>query len=367
MRIFITLLLLAAAGGVRAESQVLKYHSGMLRRQYVDSSRSNWEKSGPRPLSTAIFYPVADTIAESTVTIGPAEHPLFMTGVVARKARLAAAPERFPLVIVSHGTGGSGWQMGWLGTELARRGFIVAAVDHHGNTGAEEHYDPRGFVLWCDRTRDLHAVLDRLLADTLFGPRIDRDHIGAAGFSLGGYTVTALAGGRTDLQFFDRFCASSARDATCGAQPEFPEARAMAEELGKKDPAIAGSRSHAGDDFRDPRVSAVVAMAPAVVQAFDPASLRTITVPMLVIVGTADQTAPSRTNAAVLARTVPNTPLVEFPGVVHYDFLSECTADGQARLPVLCREQPGVDRARVHRDVAEQVYRFLSERWSIRR
>lgn len=342
-------------------------HVGMLRRAYVDSTRSNWEKTGPRPLSTVIFYPIADSIAEDSARIGPPERPLFVAGTVKIKAPLLSGSSRFPLVVLSHGTGGSGWQMGWLGIALARHGYIVAAVDHHGNTGAEERYDPRGFVLWWERTRDLHRVLDRLMVDTLFGPRLDTTRIGAAGFSLGGYTVTALAGGRTDLDRFSRFCSSPAQDATCGGQPEFPEAPALLDGLSKKDPAISASLLHAGDDYRDPRVTAAVALAPAVVQAFDSASLRAIPIPMLIIVGGSDESAPGATNANPLAALVPRGSLVTLEqGVGHYDFLSECSRWGRAQLPLLCGERAGVKRRNVHWEVSERVHDFFGKQWGAR-
>ncbi len=336
----------------------------MLRRAYVDSSRTNWGETGPRPLSTVIFYPIADSIAEDSARIGSPDRPLFVAGTVKIKAPLRTGPAPYPLVVLSHGTGGSGWQMGWLGIALARHGVIVAAVDHHGNTGAEEHYDPRGFILWWERARDLQRVIDRLLADTLFGPHIDRQRIGAAGFSLGGYTVMALAGGRTDLQAFDRFCASAARDGTCGGQPEFAEAPAELENLRRRDPRIEASFKSAGDEYRDPRITSVVALAPAVVQAFDSTSLAGIHVPLLVIVGGGDSQAPKETNALRLKALVPGASLVVLPaGVGHYDFLSECSRWGREQLPLLCGERPGVDRGQLHREVSERVYEFFRKQW----
>ena len=85
--------------------------------------------------------------------------------------------------------------MMWLGHYLAARGYIVAAVNHHGNTAAEKQRAAQGFLLYWERAKDLTVVLDKLFADPFFGPRIDRDRIGAAGFSLGGYTVISVAGG----------------------------------------------------------------------------------------------------------------------------------------------------------------------------
>lgn len=137
----------------------------------------------------------------------------------------------------------------WLGYYLASRGYIVAAVNHHGNTAAERQYVPQGFVLYWERTRDLTAVLDKLLADPVFAEHIDPDRIGAAGFSLGGYTVISVAGGIFSLQEYESFCRSSRRDFTCEPQPEFPDAPRIFEELKKRDSVAQESLRHAGDSF----------------------------------------------------------------------------------------------------------------------
>ena len=56
---------------------------------------------------------------------------------------------------------------------MAANGYIVAAVDHHGNTAAEEKFDPRGFRMPWERAKDLSTVIDLLLADPQWGPQID--------------------------------------------------------------------------------------------------------------------------------------------------------------------------------------------------
>jgi predicted dienelactone hydrolase len=43
----------------------------------------------------------------------------------------------YPIVLLSHGSTSVNLALGWLGAFLAEHGYIVAAVNHHGNTGAE--------------------------------------------------------------------------------------------------------------------------------------------------------------------------------------------------------------------------------------
>lgn len=332
--------------------------AGMVRRSWQDSTRPAWTGSGSRPLTTIVWYPAGPAERRDTLRIGAPGAPLFTAGVVAPNAPFAA-PGRHPLILFSHGTGGSALQLAWLGTALARRGYVVAAVNHHGNTGAEAAYDPRGFLLWWERARDLSAVLDRILGDSALASHIDQRRVGAAGFSLGGYTVLALAGGIIDLEAFDRFCASSAHDATCEPQQEMPGALDAFARLRETDTLAQRSLAHAQDSYRDPRIGAIVAIAPALVQALGAQSLGGVRVPLLVVMGDSDRVAPGATNGAVAVQRVAGGRLRWVPGAGHYTFLSECTALGAESLGPLCRDTPGLQRGAVHDRAADAIAEFF--------
>jgi predicted dienelactone hydrolase len=132
------------------------------------------------------------------------------SGVVAPDA--APACGRLPLVVFSHGLGGCGTQSLFFTEELARHGYVVAAPDHRdaafctvdGTRGDLRHIAPEAPLFkpeqwtdatYVDRRDDLEALIDALLVDPVFGEAIDGRAIGAAGHSLGGYTVIGLGGG----------------------------------------------------------------------------------------------------------------------------------------------------------------------------
>ena len=331
----------------------------MTRRPFEDRHRPAWDGSGPRPLVTTIWYPTTDTAQLDTLTMGiPGRPPAFLAGRVATEAPMTPGVRR-PLILLSHGTGGSALQLAWLGITLAERGYIVAAVNHHGNTAAEPAYDPRGFLLWWERARDLSAVLDQLLQDSLLGPRIDSTRIGAAGFSLGGYTVLALAGAETDLEGFKTFCAGASHDATCDPQPEMPDAMNQLDRLVASDTAVRRSLAEAGGSIRDLRIRAIAALAPAVVHGLSAASLQQIALPVMLIAGEADRTAPLATNARYASTLIPGASFTALPGVGHYTFLADCTDRGRRALPDLCGEAAGTDRRAVHRRIAAQLTAFF--------
>jgi predicted dienelactone hydrolase len=358
MRLEVLIAILLTALPVSAQSDV-----GMITREYVDQHRMNWERTGPRPLRTTIWYPAEPGTGEvETIFGGPPEREVFAPVAVQGGAGISKYNPKYPLVLLSHGTGGSAVQMMWLGRYLAARGYIVAAINHHGNTGAEKQPAAQGFLLFWERARDLSVLLDQLLTDPLFGSHIDQNHIGAAGFSLGGYTVMAIAGGRFNSRAFDSFCKSPERDFTCEPQPEFPDAPKIFAQLKETDPVVKESLFHSGDSFRDKRIKRVFAIAPALGSGFTQAGLAAIRIPVFVVVGEADKVAPPRTNAQRYVRYIKRAKLRILPGEIgHYTFLAECNAHGKSVLD-LCRDAASVDRGAVHRQVAEMAFEFFERK-----
>jgi predicted dienelactone hydrolase len=117
-----------------------------------------------------------------------------------------------------------------------------------------------GFLVWWERARDLSTIIDFVLRDPALSPAIDPRRIGAIGFSLGGYTVFEIAGARTDPGLLQQYCRSADADG-CGDPPEFPNARWA--DLQKTSASLQAATKRAGDSYRDARVRAGFAIAPA--------------------------------------------------------------------------------------------------------
>jgi Prolyl oligopeptidase family len=158
--------------------------------------------------------------------------------------------------------------MMWLGYFLAARGYIVAAVNHHGDSIAEGSVLPQAFLLRAERARDLTCVVDKLLADPMFGEHIDTKRIGAAGHSSGGETVIAIAGGIFDGKHLGEFCNARPSSLTCQPRADILASLAKLDELKKTDPVVQESVSHEHDALKDPRIKGVLAMVPAVGEAY---------------------------------------------------------------------------------------------------
>lgn len=340
-RIFLVLML-AVAATPAAEAAGVKV--GMVTRSFTDDSRKEWDGSGPRSLTTHIWYPTPPTRKVEMIFIGPVAKQVYDEVPVGRDAPVAKAKAKYPLVLLSHTSESDALQMIWLGHQLASRGYIAAAVNHHANTST---------LVW-ERARDLSVVLDKLLADPTFGSRIDAERVGAAGFGLGGYTVIALAGGRYSPDTFQAFCRSDKRDATCESQPKLPDELQVNESIARSN-----------DSFRDQRIKAVFAIAPVLAQGFIKDSFSDVTVPVRIVAADADTAAPMQTNAVRYVQSIPKAELTAIPGNVNHNaFMATCTRTAQRTLPI-CKDPQGVDRPRVHREVSNMAFEFF-ERSSLK-
>lgn len=343
-----------AAGRVEREKPAAtSFKTGMTFRRFTPKEPYNWRGAQTHALNTVVWYP-----AEASAVEKPVEIPgltIFELGSAAQNAKIAATPGKFPLIVISHGTGGSGLSMAWLGEALATHGYIAAAVNHPGNNGAEP-YTVEGFSIWWERARDLSEVISGMLTDAEFGSHIDAKRIGAAGFSLGGYTMMEIAGGITDPQGFVRFCDSAKRDGICISPPEFPTLVEDFHKLIRDHPEVL---QHAGDSYRDRRVRSVFAMAPALGPAFPVSGLKKISIPVEIVAGESDENVPIGSSARYFAASISGARLHIFPGVAHYVFLDSCTDTGRTRVANICTDRKGVDRDAIHKATVRLALEFF--------
>ncbi|HXW54704.1 MAG TPA: alpha/beta hydrolase [Candidatus Cybelea sp.] len=331
---------------------------GMASRTFAPKGPYNWRGAKTHGLLTTVWYPALPSADEQPLSV-PGLSQIFELGSVASNAAFPASPAQFPLIALSHGTGGSALSLAWFGEALAARGYIVAAVNHPGNN-ATEPYTAEGFSTWWERAKDLSVVIDNMLADPEFGRRIDASRIGAAGFSLGGCTMIEIAGGRTDPAAYLEFCASARADAICKSPPEFPTLAEDFKRMSASNPEFQAELRHARDSYRDPRVRAVFAMAPALGPAFRPESLKQISIPVEIVAGQGDRNVPIASSAEYFRANIPGAKLKIFPGQVgHYTFLDSCPQHGAKLPPLLCQDEAGVDRDEVHKRAVELAAQFF--------
>ena len=295
---------------------------------------------GGRRLAVTIWYPAAEDAVETTISWDG-----IFPGSAAEDAPLLGTSQRFPLLLLSHGSGGDGSNLVWLAEALASHGYVAAAVDHPGDRLGD--YSVEGRLAVWRRAQDVTDSLTRLLADPTFGPRIDRRRIAAAGHSSGGLTVLLLAGARFRPEAYLASCRGKNVGPDC--------AMVSGVDTTKLPEVAAASTSH-----RDRRIRAVVAMAPVMGPGVTAASLRSIAIPVLVFGSPTDELVPFRTNAASYARRIPRARLVTIPDAGHMVFMPVCSEPGPIVAAEVCNDRiPAVDRAAVHATAIEQTIPFL--------
>jgi predicted dienelactone hydrolase len=258
---------------------------------------------------------------------------------------MAAQPEKLPLVLLSHGTGGSTSSLVWIAEDLAAHGYLVAAVEHFGNAYGND--TPEGAMAQWRRPVDLSRALDALLADSRFASRIDANRVGAAGMSSGGYTVIALAGGIYHPERMGAHCQDHPSRRGCR-----PDARAIFERLPDRDAA--------SSSYKDPRFRAVFAIAPALGPGFAAEDLTEVKIPVGIVASAQDEWVPLADNAGHYAELIPGAKLTVLPKGGHFTFLAVCNDQGRERAKDICVDiDPTVDRPAVHEQVDKLVLQFF--------
>ena len=334
------------------------FHAGIRALDLHPAGTRNWRGAAAGVLHCTVWYPADLSARETPQEFAPAGLPaLFHAGSAATNAPLARATERLPLVVLSHGLGGSADQFGWLAPALARRGYLVLGVNHPGNNTLEP-YTAEGALLWGERAQDVSDAIDGLLASDTYGPHVDAGRIGAVGYSLGSETVLALAGAQVDQQRFFDYCLQHRNAPTCGI-PSVSNARTPEELLAAVRASSAEALAHENESHRDARIRAVFAMAPPLGEAYSPDSFAYVDVPVTLVAGAADTLAPPASNAERFANWLPGAKIAVLQGAGHFTFLDSCTPEGVSFAPEFCRDAPTVNREAVHAKTAGMVLAFF--------
>jgi predicted dienelactone hydrolase len=322
-----------------------------------DVTRMNWNThSSPRPISTIIWYPAKHGTVEKQTNVS-----IFKTGWSAKMAEISPLKNKYPLILLSHGTGGSAYSISWLGKKLAQKGFIVAGINHHGNTGAEEKTLLQGFLLWWERPKDISAAIDQLLKDNYFGPKIDADRIGVAGFSLGGYTSLACVGAQLNYKKWTKDCIDNPDNSLCHLPPEAPYTIEEARNFLKSNSDAIESRKYANNNFTDKRIKAAYVIASPFGPTMTVNSLRNISVPVKIVVGSLDDQADPQSNAIPISKLIPESELLIIPNAVHYTFLNKGTIWGRVVAGNLLKDSKGIDREEIQENVGNDAVKFFDQ------
>jgi predicted dienelactone hydrolase len=292
-----------------------------------------------QPLEIGIWYPSA--APASPHGLGLFEQNVATDGAI--------AGEHLPLVIISHGTGGSFEGHYDTALALAEAGFVVVAATHTG----DNYRDHSKFARLAERPRHVARVLDYMLSTWPEHGRLDPARIGMFGFSAGGATALVTIGGTPDLNLVQAHCTAHPDEWACR------QLKAQNIDLSAPPPPSAW--------VHDPRVKAAVIAAPAIGYSFTREGLAAIRVPIQLWRGDADEILPHPYHAQSVFEALPVKPEYHVvPNAGHFAFLAPCTPALAQVAPEICRDPPGFDRIAFRRELNAAVLAFFRTHLSVR-
>lgn len=332
MRFILYLLLLTTSLQAMSKAPPPSYtvsgNIGVHTEEFTDTTRK-------RPVLVEIWYPT--DIAE------PFDHPEDPVWVHPNEIRDAPISQgKFPLIMMSHGHFGDRRDRSWLVEHLVKKGFIVASVEHHGNSWRS--YNPVVSLRFWERPRDISFVISKLLKDPHLKNQIDPHRIGFVGYSLGGMTGLALGGAK----------AQNVKEVVKRYQGTMKE---LAPELVEK-----VDFSEGNGNFLDKRIKAIALLSPATF-IYPDESFKNMKVPVALVASEGDEVLPFQDHALKLIKyLVPKKLKMLRERASHYVFLNRVSPVGKKLIREdIQTEVIQEDRVTVHQEVGEFVTDFFQE------
>lgn len=258
-----------------------------------------------------------------------------------------------PLVLLSHGMGGTVRSLTWLAHGLADRGAVVVVINHPNSTWGD--FDLAKATAHWTRAEDMQVALDHVLEDPTFGALIDTDRIMAAGFSFGGWTALSLGGVRGNHAGYADHCEVYGEASNHCA--DMIAAGVSLDEIS----AEAWNAS-----YRDTRVTHIAAIDPGFVWGLEAVDVAdSIANVRLVGLGDGeDRLLATDFDQSGLINLLPGATVQRFAPAVHFSALPQCSAIGAAILldegePPVCTDPPGADRATIHVEIVDALAQDL--------
>jgi len=299
-----------------------------------------WQAHSKTRADLAVWYPAGR--APSELRYGP------WTIKAARNAK--ELPGRFPLVVVSHDSPGTRFSHHGSAETLAKNGFVVATLTHHG-----DNMDDMSHLFTLEqirsRTAQIRAALDTLLSHPETRGFIDSRRIGVVGFGAGGTVALLLGGAHLDGTNWPAYCGKAEADDPYCSPWASSRMSALVASLPLPPP------------LTDARVKAVAAIAPAYGMLFTEASLADLRIPTLILRAENDRINRAPLHADAIRNSMPQAPdYAVIAGADSSSLMAACPPSVLRDLPELCSRVNAEKRAHIHQQLNTFLNRFLLER-----
>ena len=259
-----------------------------------------------------------------------------------------AATANKPVIVFSHGWGSVRTDLRYLAEHLASRGYVVAALEHPGSNetaskavkkNKNQLVAPQEFL---DRPRDISFILDELekLNQTANNPlqgKLATNNVMVVGYSFGGGTALALAGGELQIENLKQRCQQNLSTANLGERVQCA-GQALPEKTYQ---------------LRDARIKQAIALNPTTSLMFGETGLTKVQIPTLILSSSADKITPPLTEQVIGFAKIPSPKwLVGVVGGSHLSVIDPSLPPYQeGKPPILNKEVTGKQ--------AQDVRKFL--------
>ena len=262
----------------------------------------------------------------------------------------SSASTNKPVIVFSHGRGSVKTDLRYLAEHLASHGYIVAALEHPGsnktsfkavNQGKKQLVTPQEFL---DRPRDVSFILDELekLNQTANSPlqgKLATNNVMVVGYSFGGGTALALAGGELQIENLKQSC----------------QRKLGKTNLSEGLQCVAQALPEKTYQLRDNRIKQAIALNPTTSLMFGETGLTKVQIPTLILSSSADKITPPLTEQVMGFAKIPSPKwLVGVVGGSHLSVIDPKITpyqQGKPGKPILNKEVTG--------EQAKDVRKFL--------
>lgn len=231
-----------------------------------------------------------------------------------------------PIIVFSHGYGSVRTDLKYLAEHLTSHGYVVAALEHPGsNFTADQNKGSFTSQEFVNRPQDVSFVIDELAkinqaTDNPLQGKLATNNVMVVGYSFGGTTALALAGGEFQISSLRESCEQNI-DKLNLVQGFMCQAKDLPEN---------------SYQLRDERIKKIVALTPATSFLFGETGLSKVQVPTLILTGSTDSITPTLSEHIPSFAKIPSPKwLAAAVGATHLSVIDPSLTDGKPGEPKL--------------------------------
>ncbi len=251
------------------------------------------------------------------------------------------AKGKFPLAVISHGSGGSNLAHRSIAFELAKNGYVVAMPLHPKNNyqnnsmaGTLENY--------INRPLHISVSIDRISKDKSLATSVDFDKLAVIGHSVGGYSALGATGAKGDTKHIIDLCTKLKINAPFCANDKLKSQKIL--------------------NKKDKRVKALVLLAPVGILFRDKNSLDDVNVPIFMLKAGKDKELKEPYHSDLIAKNYKHKDLLNYCEVAnagHFSFISPFPKSIEKEVGIVAMDPKGFDRVKFHDILSQDIVCFL--------